>query len=307
MYLVDCYEGLSPALILFDHATFVSFFPYVISGPIAKSKRMVHQFDNFGGVPDERSTLIARGLYQFSIGLFKKVILADAFASIANLGFGTGSRLSAAEAWIFSVCYTMQIYFDFSGYSDMAIGSAMMLSVEVPRNFDAPLRSKSIIEFWQRWHISLTNFITTYLYTPILKKFERATLTASAISTLIAMTIAGLWHGPSWTFVAYGAIHGCGLAINQFWRKKKMPKIPAFASWLLDFCSDQPRLDLFPVEHYASGNTNGSRPGEPTPYFQRFPGDGRAKFLHRQSDGRDFGGDRYRVLWQVFRPAGSGV
>ncbi len=235
MYLVDCYEGLLPALSLFDHATFVSFFPYVISGPIAKAKRMAHQFDNFGGVPGERATLVARGLYQFSIGLFKKVIFADALASIANLGFGTGARLSAAEAWIFSVCYTLQIYFDFSAYSDMAIGSAMMLGVEVPRNFDAPLRSKSIIEFWQRWHISLTNFITTYLYTPILKKFERATLTASAIATLIAMTIAGLWHGPSWTFVAYGLIHGCGLVTNQFWRKKKMPKIPDFASWLLTF------------------------------------------------------------------------
>jgi alginate O-acetyltransferase complex protein AlgI len=235
MYLVDCYEGLLPALSLFDHATFVSFFPYVISGPIAKAKRMQHQFDNFGGLPGERMTLIARGLYQFTIGLFKKVIFADAFASIANLGFGTGGKLSASEAWVFSVCYTMQIYFDFSGYSDMAIGAAMLLGVEVPRNFDAPLRSKSIIEFWQRWHISLTNFITTYLYTPILTKFERATLTASAISTLIAMTIAGLWHGPSWTFVAYGVIHGCGLAANQYWRKKKMPKIPAFASWLLTF------------------------------------------------------------------------
>jgi alginate O-acetyltransferase complex protein AlgI len=235
MYLVDCYEGLLPALGLFDHATFVSFFPYVISGPIAKAKRMRHQFDNFGGLPGERATFIARGLYQFTIGLFKKVVFADAFASIANLGFGTGTKLSASEAWIFSVCYTMQIYFDFSGYSDMAIGSAMMLGVEVPRNFDAPLRSKSIIEFWQRWHISLTNFITTYLYTPILKKFERATLTASAISTLIAMTIAGLWHGPSWTFVAYGVIHGCGLAVNQYWRKKKLPKIPASASWLLTF------------------------------------------------------------------------
>jgi D-alanyl-lipoteichoic acid acyltransferase DltB (MBOAT superfamily) len=196
---------------------------------------MAHQFDNFGGQAGERPALIARGLYQFTIGLFKKVVFADAFASIANLGFGTGAKLSALEAWIFSICYTMQIYFDFSGYSDMAIGAATMLGIEIPRNFDAPLRSKSIIEFWQRWHISLTNFITTYLYTPILKKFGRATLTTSGISTLIAMTIAGLWHGPSWTFVEYGVIHGCALAVNQYWRKKKMPKIPAFASWLLTF------------------------------------------------------------------------
>jgi alginate O-acetyltransferase complex protein AlgI len=233
MYLVDCYEGLAPALSLFDHITFASFFPYVISGPIAKAKRMAHQFDNFGGVPGERSALIARGLYQFTIGLFKKVIFADAFASIANLGFGTRSRLSVPEAWIFSLSYTLQIYFDFSGYSDMAIGSAMMLGIEVPRNFDAPLRSKSIIEFWQRWHITLSQFITTYLYTPILKSFERATLFKASLATLLAMTIAGLWHGPSWTFVLFGVLHGAALVANQYWRKKKMPKLPALGSWLL--------------------------------------------------------------------------
>lgn len=233
MYLVDCYEGLLPALGLFDHATFVSFFPYVISGPIAKAKRMAHQFDNFGGVPGERSTLIARGLYQFAIGLFKKVIFADAFASIANLGFGTGVRLSTLEAWAFSLSYAMQVYFDFSGYSDMAIGSAMMLGIEVPRNFDDPLRSKSIIEFWQRWHITLSQFITTYLYTPILKSFEQATLFKASLATLLAMTIAGLWHGPSWNFVLFGVLHGAALVANQYWRKKKMPKLPAFGSWLL--------------------------------------------------------------------------
>ena len=235
MYLVDCYEGLAPALSLFDHITFASFFPYVISGPIAKAKRMAHQFNNFGGTSGERSALIARGLYQFTIGLFKKVAFADAFASIANLGFGTKTRLSVPEAWIFSLSYTMQIYFDFSGYSDMAIGSAMMLGIEVPRNFDAPLRSKSIIEFWQRWHITLSQFITTYLYTPILKSFERATLFKASLATLLAMTIAGLWHGPSWTFVLFGVLHGVALVANQYWRKKKMPKLPAFGSWLLTF------------------------------------------------------------------------
>jgi len=235
MYLVDCYEGLAPALSLIDHITFASFFPYVISGPIAKAKRMAHQFNSFGGTPGERSGLVARGLYQFTIGLFKKVAFADAFASIANLGFGTKTRLSVPEAWIFSLSYTMQIYFDFSGYSDMAIGSAMMLGIEVPRNFDAPLRSKSIIEFWQRWHITLSQFITTYLYTPILKSFERATLFKASVATLLAMTIAGLWHGPSWTFVLFGVLHGVALVANQYWRKKKMPKLPAFGSWLLTF------------------------------------------------------------------------
>jgi alginate O-acetyltransferase complex protein AlgI len=220
---------------LFDHAKFVAFFPYIISGPIAKAKRMAHQFGNFGGEAGTRSALISRGLFLFTIGLFKKVVFADAFATIANIGFNTGSRFSAAEAWIFSISYTLQLYFDFSGYSDMAIGAGMMLGVEIPINFDAPLRSKSIIEFWQRWHITLTNFITTYLYTPILKSFSRATLAAASFSTFIAMVIAGLWHGPSWTFVVYGVLHGAALTLNQYWRKKKIPKPPAFVSWLMTF------------------------------------------------------------------------
>jgi alginate O-acetyltransferase complex protein AlgI len=110
-----------------------------------------------------------------------------------------------------------------------------MLGVEIPRNFDAPLRAKSIIEFWQRWHITLSNFITTYLYTPILKSFKRATLFKASLATFLAMTIAGLWHGPSWNFILFGVLHAIGLVTNQYWRKKKMPKLPAFLSWLVTF------------------------------------------------------------------------
>jgi hypothetical protein len=142
MYLVDCYEGLLPALSLFDHATFVAFFPYIISGPIAKAKRMAHQFGNFGGEAGTRSALISRGLFLFTIGLFKKVVFADAFATIANIGFNTGSRFSAAEAWIFSISYTLQLYFDFSGYSDMAIGAGMMLGGRDPDQLRRPAALK---------------------------------------------------------------------------------------------------------------------------------------------------------------------
>ena len=235
MYIVDIYEQLLPPLSLFDYATFVSFFPYVISGPLARSKRMKHQFLDFGGKRDARLALIARGLYVFTMGLFKKVLLADAFAKIANPGFDSGAHLSALEVVCVSVSYVMQMYFDFSGYSDMAIGSALMLGIEIPRNFDAPLRSKSVIEYWTRWHISLSQFITTYLYTPIIKSMGRVGLFTSALATFIAMTIAGLWHGPAWTFVAYGIIFGLALAVNQYWRKKKMPVIPPFVSWMLTF------------------------------------------------------------------------
>jgi alginate O-acetyltransferase complex protein AlgI len=235
MYLVDCYEGLIPPSSLFDHATFVSFFPYVISGPLSRAKRILHQFPqvNNGSVPT--AELFARALYLFSLGLIKKVILADAFSQAADYGFSNISSLSAVEAWCFATAYALQIYFDFSGYSDMAIASALLLGVEIPRNFDAPLRAKSVIEYWQRWHISLTSFITTYIYTPILRSFGYVTLLTSALATWLAMTIAGLWHGPNWTFVVFGTIHGVGLAVNQVWRKNKYWKPPVFVSWLMTF------------------------------------------------------------------------
>jgi D-alanyl-lipoteichoic acid acyltransferase DltB (MBOAT superfamily) len=235
MYLVDCYESLLPPSSLFDHATFVSFFPYVISGPIARAKRILHQASDFGGKNDQRFDLIARGVYLFSFGLFKKVVFADAFARVASYGVNSTTNMSTLEAWVFSIAYTMQVYFDFSGYSDMAIASALMLGIEIPRNFDAPYRAQSIVKFWQRWHISLTNFITTYLYTPILRKFERANLVSASIATILAMTIAGLWHGPAWTFVCWGILHGIGLAINQLWNKKRIFKLPGAISWLLTF------------------------------------------------------------------------
>lgn len=235
MYLVDCYEGIMKPGPLFDHATFASFFPYVISGPIARASRMVPQFGKFGGQEGETPDRVARGLYLFSIGLLKKVVLAEAFAHVATYGFDPTKNCSTLEVLVFTCAYAMQIYFDFSGYSDMAIGSAEMLGVEIPRNFDVPFRAKSIIEFWQRWHISLTAFITAYLYTPILRSFKRPTLVAASFSTIAAMAIAGLWHGPSWTFVLFGLIHGAALAANQVWRKKKMPKLPPWLSWAVTF------------------------------------------------------------------------
>jgi len=235
MYLVDCYEGILPSGTLFDHASFVAFFPYLISGPLGRAKRMRHQFANFGGLDGERGAMLARGIFQFSIGLFKKAVFASSFAQIANWGPAAVPHPSALEQWMFSVSYMMELYFDFSGYTDMAIGSATMLGIEIPRNFDRPYSATSIIDFWQRWHISLTSFITAYLYTPILKAFKKRTLLASSIATFLAMGIAGLWHGAAWTFVVYGMLHGIYLSVNQLWRKKNMPNIPAFPGWVLTF------------------------------------------------------------------------
>ena len=235
MYLVDCYEELVTPSSLFDHATFVSFFPYVVIGPISRAKRILHQFPVLNSARGPSADTVARALFLFSFGLIKKVVLADAFSHIVDPGFSNASHLSALEAWSGATAYAFQLYFDFSGYSDMAIASALLFGIEIPRNFDAPLRSRSIIEFWQRWHITLSAFITTYLYTPILRSFSRATLAKASLATLLAMTIAGLWHGAAWTFVIFGAIHGAGLVINQYWRKKKMPALPDPVCWLLTF------------------------------------------------------------------------
>ena len=233
MYLVDTYQGLNDAYSLFDHATLVALFPYVASGPLVRARSVIPQFRRFA-FPENRLDLACRGFYLLAVGLAKKVVLADSFAAIADVGFGSARNFSTAEAWVFSLAYTFQIYFDFSGYSDMAVGSAWMLGIDIPQNFNAPFRSKSISEFWQRWHISLSNFITNYLYTPMLRSMGRASLGTSTIAILLAMAIAGLWHGPAWTFIVFGVLHGAGLAVNQFWRKRKY-KMPGWLGVALTF------------------------------------------------------------------------
>jgi D-alanyl-lipoteichoic acid acyltransferase DltB (MBOAT superfamily) len=173
-------------------------------------------------------------MYLFSIGLAKKVVLADSFAPIADAGFGTIRDYSMVESWVFCLAALFHLYFDFSGYSDMAVGSAWMLGIDIPQNFNAPLRAKSISEFWQRWHISLSNFITDYLYKPLLRAMPNTTVAASAVATILAMIIAALWHGPTWTFLAWGLSHGIALAVNQVWKRRKIV-MPDWLGWLVTF------------------------------------------------------------------------
>ena len=232
MFLVDCHQQMSKPVSLVDHASAVSFFPYVSSGPLVRVGEISEQFAA-GGSAGSRLDLARRGLLLLAMGLVKKVVIADSLARVANAGFGA-AHLSTLEAWAFSLSYTFQIYFDFSGYSDMAVAVAWLLGYQIPQNFNTPYVSKSISEFWQRWHISLSNFITSYLFTPILRSFRKATIRSSMVATLIAMTIAGLWHGPAWTYVVFGVIHGAALGINQYWKRSKR-KLPPGAGWLLTF------------------------------------------------------------------------
>lgn len=246
MYLVDAYpraptspaalkifRGLSSPNTLFDHASFVTFFPYVVSGPLAHVRPVVPQLRNYT-MRDSLSVRTCRGLFLFSMGLAKKVILGDTFGTVSDIGFSRIANYSMLEAWVFCLAALFHLYFDFSGYSDMALGSAWMLGIDIPQNFNAPLRARSISEFWQRWHISLSNFITEYLYNPLLRSMGKTTLATSATAIIVAMSIAALWHGPAWTFVAWGVSHGIALAGHQIWKRRNL-EMPDWLGWLVTF------------------------------------------------------------------------
>jgi D-alanyl-lipoteichoic acid acyltransferase DltB (MBOAT superfamily) len=233
MFLVDCYEGLVEKHNWLNHLVFASLFPYVTMGPIVRWRQIVPQLNS-----PEKWQLnldnIATGLFVFVIGLFKKVVLANSFFRWADAGFNYNHPLSTLGAWVAALSFTFQLYFDFSGYTDMAIGVGLMLNFDLPQNFNAPFRAQSIIEFWQRWHISLTNFITTYLYTPMIRSMARVTFAKAMMATFVAMVIVGLWHGGNWTFILFGTLHGAALVLNQCWRKLKWPT-PRSLGWLVTF------------------------------------------------------------------------
>jgi D-alanyl-lipoteichoic acid acyltransferase DltB (MBOAT superfamily) len=222
MFLVDCFEGGIESAPWLDFLLFGSFFTYITMGPLVRWKQIVPQWND----PSRRrpnADRMAPGLFLFASGLFKKVVLADCFFRWADAGYSYTHPLSFAGAWITALAFTFELYFDFSGYTDMALGAALMLNFDLPQNFDAPFRSRSIIEFWRRWHITLTNFITTYIYTPMLQAIGSVTFAKAMVVTFLAMVIAGFWHGASWTFIVFGMLHGIAIIINQVWRKNKLP------------------------------------------------------------------------------------
>lgn len=213
-YLVDSYKNVVTKQDFVSYSLFVSYFPHLLAGPIIHYKDMLPQFID----PQEKHIdwdNIAQGLVLFAIGLFKKVIIADTFAKWANPGFGA-EYLNMIEAWSVTLSYTFQIYFDFSGYTDMALGLSLMLNIKLPLNFNSPYKANSIIEFWRRWHITLSNFLRDYLYIPL--GGNRKGKIRRFLNLIITMLLGGLWHGASWTFVFWGALHGLALTINHLWR-----------------------------------------------------------------------------------------
>jgi alginate O-acetyltransferase complex protein AlgI len=223
------YEGLIGSNTLREHALFVTFFPTVTMGPLLRARPIIAQLrtDQWQGVS---SAQVARALALLAMGLAKKIVLADSFGRLADAGYAAPASLSMLEAWGSSLSYSLQLYYDFSGYSDIAMASAMLLGISFPANFNSPYRARSIIEFWQRWHITLSNFITTYLYTPIVRSFAKPTFPAAMFATFSAMLIAGIWHGSTWNFAVFGMLHGAALVVAQMWKRWKR-RLPTILAW----------------------------------------------------------------------------
>ena len=228
-YLVDSYKNQTHEYDFLNYALFVTFFPQLIAGPIVHHKEMMPQFASKSNMLIKYKN-IATGIFFFSIGLFKKVVIADNFATIANQGFDNVPSLHLIEAWTTSFAYTLQLYFDFSGYTDMAIGAALLFNIKLPTNFDSPYKATSIQDFWRRWHITLSHFLRDYIYIPLggSKTGELKTYT----NLLITFLIGGLWHGAGWNFVFWGFLHGLALVIHRIWRKIGY-KLPVILAWFI--------------------------------------------------------------------------
>jgi alginate O-acetyltransferase complex protein AlgI len=238
IYLVDVHKGRARAVPLDIFCLYVCFFPQLIAGPISRISQMTPQFLRLGQ-PLSASDL-AIGLTIFSIGLFKKVAIADPLGAIAQPIFDladTGQPIKFVQGWSACLTYTLQIYFDFSGYSEMALGLSKMFGILLPINFNTPYRSTSVIEFWRRWHMTLSDFLRTYLYEPL--GAHRHGPARHYANLMIVMVLGGLWHGAAWTMVIWGALHGLLLIIAHLWRAMRfrlnIPALPWPAAWLLTF------------------------------------------------------------------------
>lgn len=216
-YLVDCYRKLTIERDFLSYCLFVSFFPQLIAGPIVHHKEVMPQFAAMATQARLRPEFAA-GITLFIIGLSKKVLLADNFALYVNTYYQGASAgvIHTADAWSAALAYHFQIYFDFSGYSDMAIGLGLLFGIRLPLNFNSPTKSVSIIEFWRRWHITLSNFLRDYLYIGL--GGNRKGALRRYLNLVITMTLGGLWHGAAWNFVFWGVLHGTYLLINHAWR-----------------------------------------------------------------------------------------
>lgn len=246
-YLVDCMRE-NRRYQFADYLVFVSFFPHLVAGPILRHDQTIPQIESKKfGRPSARKIYIA--IVFFSIGLFKKVMIADSIAIYVDNLFAHADSLSVLEAWSAALLYTFQIFFDFSAYSEMALGLAFLMNVKIPFNFNSPYKATSIVDFWRRWHISLSSFLRDYLYIPL--GGNRKGHHRRYINLFITMLLGGLWHGAAWTFVIWGGLHGIYLAINHAWQRLGI-KLPFFISWMTTFMAVVIAWIFFRAQHLST-------------------------------------------------------
>ena len=245
-YLIDAFNGQLIKHNFTRYIVFTAFFPAVTAGPLVMQREMMEQLgkDEIKAF-DPRRLMI--GITMFGMGLFKKVVLADSIAPFADSVFNGvhgGMGLDMATAWIGATCYALQLYFDFSGYSDMAIGLATIFAIKLPLNFDSPFKATNISDFWRRWHMTMTRFFTAYIYSAVAMwgmrkgmalRFGRVGrfLLVAAVPSFITFLVAGVWHGSGWTYVVYGVIHGLAVATFLAWREFAGIKLPSPVAWTI--------------------------------------------------------------------------
>lgn len=230
-FIVDAYRKEIPKYGFISYACFVSYFPQLIAGPIVTHDELIPQFKD-----EEKKHFnpdnFAQGLFIFTLGLAKKVLLADTFSDAVIYGFTTIDKLTAVSALIVMLSYTIQIYFDFSGYCDMAIGIGKMMNIDLPLNFNSPYKALTITEFWDRWHMTLTRFFTKYVYIPM--GGNRKGTVRTYINVFIVFLISGFWHGASWNFIFWGVCHGLFVVITRIFKKFFEALHPAL-NWMITF------------------------------------------------------------------------
>lgn len=223
-YVIDSYQGRAESYSLVEYAAYAAFFPKLIQGPITGHGELISQFrDSTRKKPDFAN--LSRGLYAFCLGLAKKALIADTLSVIVNLGYGSIGALNSVSAAMVMLCYSLQIYFDFSGYCDMAFGMSRMMNIDLPLNFNSPYKARSVSDFWDRWHMTLTRFFTGYVYIPLGGNRKGAARTC--LNVMIVFLLSGLWHGANWTFVLWGAMHGIASVFERTVKidKWKTPRI----------------------------------------------------------------------------------
>ncbi len=232
-YLVDSYKGKVPAYGFREYALFVTFFPQLIAGPIVLHSETVPQFADHSKKRFQWDNFSV-GLMAFSRGMAKKVLIADYFGATVTWGFESVAvdTLGGPRAFLVMLCYTLQIYFDFSGYCDMATGLGKMFNIDIPMNFNSPYKACSVTEFWKRWHITLTRFLRTYLYFPL--GGNRKGVARTYLNLFLVFFISGLWHGANYTFLAWGMMHGAAMVLERIYTGKG-GKINAMFGWCYTF------------------------------------------------------------------------